>query len=1229
MTVFPYQDRSQTAAQRVADLLSRMTLEEKVGQTCLCDARERDDAWFAERGPGALFNIYDPALIARLQRELGLGNRLGIPFFFVLDCPHGHAFPLTTTVFPSSFAMSCSWNPELVRQAAVITAREMRGSGVNITDGGPDLDVVRDLRWGRVDETYGEDPFLVGEFGAAVIRGVQGDEPHRPTGVIACPKHFMGYSETIGSRDGLDCQLSERALRWNHLPPYVAVLQAGAIAIMAGYHAWDGVPCSANKRLLTGILREELGFDGFVMSDWNNAQNMVATGDMRSQRVAADLEEAVPRCLDAGNEMTFNVYGAYEAVLAAVKAGRLRMEVLDEAVRRILSVKFRMGLFDGLAMPDPAAEATWGCAEHQAVAEEAALQSAVLLENHRQTLPIGPEVRTIAVIGPNAEDPDPHLGCWTNAGNPAFDAHNRNGTQCITVLQALRAHAAATGRTIVHHAGCGLRRSDADDIDAAVHCCKHADLIVAVVGDSEHFRGEERDRARMDLLGRQKELLEAALAVGKPLVVIVMASKPPIEPWLAHNSGALIAAFNPGGRGGPALVKLLFGERDFSGRLTASWAHHVGQLPVTYNQFPGWHGPQHYNDLGIDTKEALYSFGQGRHYGSVTYTGAALSNPVLVAGEALVVELDLRLDGSLPVDEVVQVYVGDDLANVTRPARWLAGYQRVALTPGISQRVRIEIPYERLAIVGVDGKRVVEPGAFTAWVGSSSRPGDCTALAFSVKNADMTAATAGFAGLHIQDGVERHCTESTNLSLRIQKARTAGPAYSSRPSPVPHPETSMPLTPTCFLHSLIALARRVRPIALVIALLALGGPLFAGGGAKPEQTAHNPNFADKEFWPADVAKTAYSKETWKPARVLVFAKTGDLVNGGWRSMNIKDIGDAEHWTENGKPAADGPDEDTDVIFPDSKNYYSTGKAEDVGGLVARHITVGSNCDAKFGGLEIHGNVLLKPGGRLFGHSCRFVGDKNTFLMGDNPTYLANKTDFAKTGEASVEVLGRWVQDDELRLRSGTLIIGPDTQYRSGDRGANRIFPGTSVVLMSGAILQTIGDKYVGKDWVIGGNLRAGTTDRPLTKDATIGLSCKVRGDLPYPANVAPSPSPSDSSLFLNPTGSIAVVSADPKTARLVFRWVAEKHRNFTPDGMDTYLHRETITMTLLGKTDLNGVEFRNVRAGGIMMANPTYASQWKNVTFGEKNEGPPDKLIVRDSAPKELNMFAPGEGRIE
>ncbi len=730
--MLPYQNRSLALAERVSDLLSRMTLEEKVGQTCLYNGRERDAAWLAERQPGAVFEIYDPKAIGRLQRDLGLGNRLGIPLFFVLDCPHGHAFPLTTTVFPSAFAMSCSWNPELVRQAAAITAHEMRGSGVNITDGGPDLDVVRDLRWGRIDETYGEDPFLVGEFGAAVICGVQGEDPQLPTGVIACPKHFMGYSETIGARDGLDCQLSERALRWNHLPPYVAVLRAGAMSIMVGYHAWDGVPCSANKRLLTGILREEIGFDGFVMSDWNNAQNMVSSGNERSQHVAVDLEEALPRCLDAGNEMSFNVVGAYEAVLAAVRSGRLSMEVLDEAVRRMLSVKFRMGLFDGLAMPDPAAQTTWGCAEHQSLAEEAALQSAVLLENHRQTLPIGPAVKTIAVIGPNAEDPDPHLGCWTNAGNPAFTAHNRGGTQCVTLLQALRVHAAVTGRTILHHAGCGLRRSDADDIDAAVACCRKADVIIAVVGDSEHFRGEERDRARMDLLGRQRELLEAARAVGKPLVVIVMASKPPIEPWLARHSDALIAAFNPGGRGGPALVKLLLGERDFSGRLTASWAHHVGQLPMTYNQFPGWHGPQHYNDLGAETKEALYAFGEGRHYGTVFCLNASVANPTLSAGQPLIVEVDLCLSGPLPVDEVVQVYVGDDLANVTRPARWLAGYQRAALTPGKEQRIRIEIPYERLAIVGADGTRVVEPGAFTAWVGSSSRVRDCTALAFRV-----------------------------------------------------------------------------------------------------------------------------------------------------------------------------------------------------------------------------------------------------------------------------------------------------------------------------------------------------------------------------------------------------------------------------------------------------------------------------------------------------------------
>ncbi len=399
--------------------------------------------------------------------------------------------------------------------------------------------------------------------------------------------------------------------------------------------------------------------------------------------------------------------------------------------------------------------------------------------------------------------------------------------------------------------------------------------------------------------------------------------------------------------------------------------------------------------------------------------------------------------------------------------------------------------------------------------------------------------------------------------------------------------------------------------------------------APAEQTAHNPNFADKTFWPADVEKTAYYKEKWEPTRVLVFAKTGDLVNGDWRSMNVKDVADAEHWTENGKPATSGPDENTDVVFPDSKGYYSTGKAENCGSLTVRHITVGRNCDASFSGVHLYGNALVKPGGRLFGHTVTFEGDKNTFMKGNNPSYLANKTDFTKTNNASVEVLGNWMQDDELRVRSGSLIIGPDTQYRAGDRGANRIFPGTSVVLMSGATLKVKGDKYVGKDWVFGGNLQAGTKERPLTKDATMGLSSKVRGELPYPSNIAPKSYPTDSSLVLNSTGSITVVSADPKTARLVFCWVAEKHNGYTPEGIDAYADKETITMTLLGKAFLDGVEFHNVRLGGIMMVNPADARQWKNVTYGEKNQGPADKLIIKNTALPDVNMFVPGEGRIE
>ncbi len=428
----------------------------------------------------------------------------------------------------------------------------------------------------------------------------------------------------------------------------------------------------------------------------------------------------------------------------------------------------------------------------------------------------------------------------------------------------------------------------------------------------------------------------------------------------------------------------------------------------------------------------------------------------------------------------------------------------------------------------------------------------------------------------------------------------------ARNQPMPHPRITL-------------LWQSARHLSL--AAIALCSLLHAAEPAKPsaEPTAITPNFADKTLWPADVEKTAYFKEKWKPARVLVFANTGDLQKGDWRDMRTKDLNVASVWTENGKPATTPPDENTDVIFPSSKNRYLTGTSEE-SSLTARHVTVGSNAFVNTWNLKITGNVWIKGGGYLFGQGFTISGNQNTFMRddgnGDCGMFITNKSDFAKGPKASVEMLGHWGQDDEMRVRSGTLILGPDVVYRPGDRGGHRLYPGATMVLMSGARLESFGNKYEDRDWVVGGSLQAGTKERPLTKDATLGLSFKVHGELNLPGSNG-----DDTGLALNPGGTISVVSASPKTARLVFCWSGRAHRfGGIPEGLDTYAHKEKIKLTLLGKTDFDGVLFRDFRLGGIALADPAASKAWKNVTYGDKNEGPADKLLVKHSGVSEYSM---------
>ncbi|MBN1180253.1 MAG: glycoside hydrolase family 3 C-terminal domain-containing protein [Anaerolineae bacterium] len=722
---FPYQDASRPIPERVEDLLGRMTLAEKAGQMCQMNGRDGAEAILTEHHVGSFLHMLgeETNAIQRLAAE----TRLGIPVLFGIDAIHGHGFWPTSTIFPTQLALSCTWNPALVEEVGRITAREVAYTGVHWTFS-PVLGTVRDLRWGRVGETFGEDPYLIGVLGSAIVRGYQGDDLSHPETIAACGKHYAGYSGTQGGRDSSEADLSERAMRSIYLRPFRAVVEAGCATLMAGYHAIDGTPCSANRWLLTEVLRDEWGFAGFVVSDWKNVEHM-----NDEQRVSPDLADAARRIVAAGNDMAMNTPGFTDLVIRLVEEGDLDEALVDQAVRNILRVKFALGLFDGNRYADlEQGAAVIGCAAHRAVALESAVQSLVLLKNEGALLPLGDDVQRIAVIGPNADDLQAQLGDWVLWSGQLGDADlpGRARESVVTLLDGIRTRAGA-GCTVEYARGCDVIDPGTDEIAAAAELARAADVAVVVVGDTLALTGECHDRANLDLSGGQQALLEAVHATGTPMVVVLLSSKPLTIPWVAAHARALLAVWNPGLEGGTAVASILFGDRNPSGKLTVSIPYHVGQQPVYYNVLPGWHGAPKYVDLPY---EPLFPFGYGLSYTRFAYSNLRLSAGELAEGEMLQVMVDVENVGDRAGVEVVQLYVNDLFSSVATPLKELKGFARVELAPGEKQTVELALAYDQLALVNADVETVVEPGAFEVLVGGSSRDEDVLKARFVVND---------------------------------------------------------------------------------------------------------------------------------------------------------------------------------------------------------------------------------------------------------------------------------------------------------------------------------------------------------------------------------------------------------------------------------------------------------------------------------------------------------------
>lgn len=722
MPILPYRNPALTVEERVADLLGRMTLEEKVGQLMLWDARGDDLSFINTYHAGSILHI----LGEKVGRAMALAaqTRLGIPLLVGEDGIHGHSFWKGATIFPTQLALAACWNPALIEQVGRVTAEEMAPTGIHWTFS-PVLCLTRDLRWGRTGETFGEDPYLIGEFGAALIRGYQGRGLDDPTGVLASAKHYAGYSETQGGRDASEADLSRRKLRSYFLPPFERAARAGAMTFMTGYQSMDGIPSTANRWLLTEVLKDEWGFQGVVVTDWDNVGRLV-----REQRVCATFAEAATVALRAGNDIMMTTPEFYDGALEAVRSGRLAEWEIDAPCARLLALKFRMGLFENPRGPDlERAAIEIARPDHRAVNLAAARQSLILLQNNG-LLPLDPgRVKAIAVVGPNADDDVQQLGDWSLGASqhpPEAGKHPREKT--TTVLDGIRALAPA-GCAVRYERGCSIVDDDLSGIPAAVAAARESDVVVAVVGDHLNFIGETLSTATLELQGGQVALLDALEQTGKPLIVVLVNSKPLVLPPSAKRAAAIVELFNPGMEGGQALAEALFGRLNPSGKLTVSIPIHVGQQPVFYSQVRGQHGSR-YADL---TQEPLFPFGHGLSYTRYAYSNLRLDTPTLTQGQALTVSVDVENTGQHAGDEIVQVYVSDVVTSATWVNKALKGFARVHLAPGEKKTVQVGLPWEAFQIVDAEGRGVVEPGEFEILAGPSSRDRDLLKVAVWVQ----------------------------------------------------------------------------------------------------------------------------------------------------------------------------------------------------------------------------------------------------------------------------------------------------------------------------------------------------------------------------------------------------------------------------------------------------------------------------------------------------------------
>lgn len=710
--------------QKIEALLSKMTLEEKIGQMNQITSygNIEDMSGLIKNGEiGSILNEVDPVRVNALQRVAMEESRLGIPLLMARDVIHGFK-----TIFPIPLGQAASFNPQVAEDGARVAAVEASSVGIRWTFA-PMIDVSRDPRWGRIAESCGEDTYLSSVMGAAMVKGFQGDSLNNPTSIAACAKHFVGYGASEGGRDYNSTFISERSLRNVYLPPFEAAAKAGAATFMTSFNDNDGVPSTGNKFILRDVLRDEWGFDGLVVTDWNSAREMIAHG------FAADDKDAAALSVNAGVDMEMVSYTFVKHLPEQIKAGKVKEATIDDAVRNILRVKFRLGLFDNPYVDEKKPSVMYN-ESHLAAAKRAAEESAILLKNDGEVLPLKSGVRTVAVVGPLADAPHDQLGTWIFDGEKAH-------TQ--TPLAAIKAMYGDKVQVIYEQGLAYSRDKNTAGISKAVSAAQRADVVIAFVGEESILSGEAHCLADLNLQGAQSDLIAALAKTGKPLVTVVMAGRQLTIGREAEASDAVLYSFHPGTMGGPAIADLLFGKAVPSGKTPVTFLKTVGQVPLYYaHNNSGRPASPHFKPLDEVPIEAsqtsegssssymdvgvkpLYPFGYGLSYTTFEYGKPQLSAKELSKNDVLTISFDLENTGKYEATEVAQLYVQDKVGSVTRPIKELKRFTRVTLKPGEKKTVSFELPISELAFWNIDMVKTVEPGDFALWVAPDSQSGE-------------------------------------------------------------------------------------------------------------------------------------------------------------------------------------------------------------------------------------------------------------------------------------------------------------------------------------------------------------------------------------------------------------------------------------------------------------------------------------------------------------------------